>query len=348
MRPLTRRLAAAINRTDGVNGVPFASRVAMTPRTRERWTSWVHYGVMAPGLPEPHRWFGVMAILGTPGARCFDNDPWIRTTPRDTAYVVAGTATTGEAAFRTYAMAGECELREDGTLLRFGAGDLVLEGAAPHVTVRRGGPQPVELELDVTDKVAYFSRVPGVYDHWSLLARYRGTVAGAPVAGLCTYEYARGAGPYSVARGVVPAWAKAPIAAFTYQVLDLGEERQLLLTVAGPRWGAHLHEGAWERGLHDHGAMHRDVTLTVTAHRPEPLTTPDGRRMRMPAAWTWTVRDAAGARIGTLDCRAGDDWVYGLGAGYVGSFTAAGDVHGRRVDTRGYVEWVDVTRGGAA
>lgn len=342
MRPLLRRLVAAVNRTDGVNGVPFASPVAMTPRTRERWTSWVHYGVMAPGLPEPHRWFGVMSILGTTGARCFDNDPWIRTTPRDTAYVVSGTATAGEDAFRAYSMAQECELREDGGLLRFGAGDLVLEGRVPRVAVRRGGPAPVALELEVTDKVAYFSRIPGVYDHWSLLARYRGTVAGEPVAGLCTYEYARGAGPYSVARSVLPAWAKAPIAIFTYQVLNLGQERQLLLTVAGPGHGTHVHEGAWERGLDDHGAMHRDVTFTVTAHRPEPLTTPDGRTMPMPATWSWTVRDATGAHVGALDCRAGDDWTYGLGAGYVGSFTATGSFRGRPVDTRGYVEYVDV------
>ena len=342
MGPAARRLSAFVNRTGAVNGVPFASPVAMTPRHRARWTSWVHYGVMAPGLPEPHRWFGVMAILGTSGARCFDNDPAIRGTPRDTAYVVSGTATARDTAFRSYSMAEECELRPDGGLLRFGDDDLVLEGHYPAVRVRRGGDAPVALELDISDKVAYFSRIPGVYDHWSLLARYRGTVGGTPVEGLCTYEYARGAGPYSLARRPVPDWAKAPLRAFTYQVVNLDDESQLLLTVAGPRWGRYLHQGAWERGLKDYGAMHRDVSFEVTAHRPAPLTTPDGRAMAMPQEWAWTVRDAHGAEIVALACAARDDWTFGLGAGYVGSFTSRGSVRGRPVDGVGYVELVSV------
>lgn len=340
MGSLGRRLAAAINRTDAVNGVPFAAPVAMTPRVHERWFSWVHYGVMVPGLPEPHRFFGVMAILGTSGAACFDNDRLIATTPRDTAYVLSGTATDGGLA--AYAMSTDCELAADGSRLAFGRDDLVLDGRSPRIRVARGGEVPVALELEVTDKVAYFSRVPGVYDHWSLLARCRGTVGEVAVDSLCTYEYARGVGPYTLARRRVPAWAKTPVRAFTYQVLNLSERDQLLLTVAGPRWERPLHEGAWERGLNDHGAMHRDVELEVEAHRLAPLITPDGRAMRMPARWRWRVRDDGGAEVAELRCEAADDWVYGLGAGYVGSFTYTGTVRGAEVAGRAYVEWIEL------
>jgi hypothetical protein len=339
MGPLARRLAATINRTGAVNGVPFASPVAMTPRVHERRASWVHYGVMAPGLPEPHRQFGVMAILGTTGVRCFDNDHAITTTPRDTAYVVAGTA--ADADFRAYAMSTECALASDGSRLAFGEDELVFEGRYPDVRVRRAGPVPVELELAITDKVAYFSRLCGLYDHWSLLASYRGTVGGDAVSGLCTYEYARGIGPYSLAREVIPASLKTPIATFTYQVLNLSARDQLLLTVAGPSWRRPLHEGAWERGLDDHGEMHRDARLTVSAHRAEPLPTPDGRAMRMPAAWSWEVRDEAGAPLAALELTARDDWRYGLGAGFVGSAAYTGTVRGREVRGSAYVEWVD-------
>lgn len=344
MRPLTRRIAAAVNRTDAHNGMPFTSRVAMTPRVDERWFSWTHYGVMAPGLPEPHRWFGVMAILGTTGARCFDDDARIRTTPRDTAYVVSGTATAGSGAARSWSMAQECDLRPDGTRLAFGDDELVLEGLPPRVRVSRAGAgaDRVALELEVTDKVAVFSRIPGVYDHWSLLARYAGTVGEQAVSGLCTYEYARGAGPSSLARGRIPAVLKAPIRSFTYQVLNVDEESQLLLTAAGPRPGLHVHEGAWERGLHDHGAMHRHVTLTVVSARSEPLRTPDGRTMVLAARWRWAVRDDAGREVAALECTARDDWTYGLGAGYVGSFTYAGAFHGRPLEGTGYVEAIEV------
>ncbi len=120
----------------------------------------------------------------------------------------------------------------------------------------------------------------------------------------------------------------------------MGEEDQLLLTVAGPRFGTHVHEGAWERGLRDPGTMLRDVTLDVAEERPEPLVTPDGRTMRMPQRWSWTVRDDAGARRTTLACRALGDWTYGLGAGWVGSFAWEGEHRGRAVAGTGYVEWV--------
>lgn len=335
MHPLTRRLARTINRTDGVNGVPFTAPVAMTPRVREKWASWVHYGVMAPGLPDPHRWFGVMAILGTSGAACFDDDARMVSTPRDTAYLVAGTAVDGAAT--SYSMARDCAFAEDGSSLRFGS-DLTFDGAPPHVRVERGD---VSLALEVTDKVAYFSRLPGVYDHFSLLASYTGTIAGEAVSGLCTWEYARGAGPYTVARKPVPAFLRAPLKSFTYQVLNLDEETQLLLTTAGPARGRSVHEGAWERGLSWHGGMHRDVTYVVERDRAELLITPDGRSMTLPAAWTWTVRDR-GVELASLRGVASDDWVYGLGAGYVGSFAYEGTYRGRAVGGLAYVEAVEV------
>jgi len=67
-------------------------------------SSWVHYGVMIPDLPEPHRTFGIMAIVGTPGLAIFSNDQAIRTTPRDTAYVVSATAAMKDKQFNSYSI----------------------------------------------------------------------------------------------------------------------------------------------------------------------------------------------------------------------------------------------------
>jgi hypothetical protein len=46
---------SALNGADRHNGVPFVRSVVMSPRVDSRWFCWVHYGVMIPGLPEPHR-----------------------------------------------------------------------------------------------------------------------------------------------------------------------------------------------------------------------------------------------------------------------------------------------------
>jgi hypothetical protein len=339
------RAASRLNQAADLNGRPFSAEIPMTPLAGERWFSWVHYGVMVPGLPEPHRFFNVMSILGTTGAVCFDNDHAIRTTPRDTAYVISTTSATPESAFRSYSLAADCDLRDDGSRLRFGE-DLLIEGTYPRYRVRRDlGQVTVELELELTDKVAYFIRVPRVYDHWSLLARCRGAIrdirGAVEVDCLCTFEYARGAGLYSFAPGRMPTRVKVPVRYFTYQVLNLDASSQLLLTGAGRRGGVAI-RGAYERGLDEYGGMRPQATMTVTDERTLPAVTPDGREMQLPARWTWTVEDDSNDSILiVLDCVATDDWIYGLGAGYVGSFEYAGSYRGRPVSGIGYVEYID-------
>lgn len=137
-----------------------------------------------------------MSILGTPGVRIFANDHAITTTPADTAYTVSATASMDSGQFLVHRIARDCEFRPDGSHLRFGT-ELVIDGVYPHFMVRRSHPNVVvELEIDATDKVAHFANVPGLYRHWSLLARYRGHIDYRhhrdEVEGLCTFEYSSG------------------------------------------------------------------------------------------------------------------------------------------------------------
>ncbi|WP_143537170.1 hypothetical protein [Rhodococcoides fascians] len=48
--------------------------------------------MMVPDLPDPHRSFGVMSIVGRPGVTMFANDQAIATTPCDTVYTASATA----------------------------------------------------------------------------------------------------------------------------------------------------------------------------------------------------------------------------------------------------------------
>jgi hypothetical protein len=339
------RATLRLNRAGDLNGRPFSNAIPMVPLVGERWFSWVHYGVMVPGLPEPHRFFNVMAILGTTGAVCFDNDPAIRTTARDTAYVISTTSATPERAFRSYSLTQECELSADGSRLRFGE-DLVIEGSYPRYQLHRDlGTVTVDLELELTDKVAYFVRAPRVYDHWSLLARCHGAIrdrdGAVEIEGLGTFEYARGAGLYSLAGVRPPRWLKVPVTRFTYQVLNVDATSQLLLTEVGRRGGIAM-RGAYERGLEDYGGMRPRAEMTITQRRTQPAITPDGREMQLPARWTWNVsegRDAVSSIV--LECVASDDWIHGLGAGYAGSFTYSGAYRDTAVDGVGYVEYID-------
>jgi hypothetical protein len=299
---------------------------------------------MVPGLPEPHRTFGVMAIVGTPGVSIFANDWAITTSPRDTTYLVSATGSMTRDTFGVYSTAGACAFARDGSSLRFGD-DLTIEGTYPYFVLHRdNGESTVDLGIIATETVSWFVDVPGVYEHWSLLCDYTGQIEHegvvTPIGGQCTLEYARGTGPNALPRRLA-ALATIPARTFTYQVVNVDAATQLLLTqVRGPLRAPVL-RSAYVRSRE--GSIRLDAArLAVTSHGPQPVTTPDGRRMRMVREFTWDVRDRRGAEAVRLDCVANDDWAYGLGAGFVGSFGYRGDVLGRTVAGTGYIEYIDL------
>jgi len=302
------------------------------PPPSGRRRNWVHYGVMMPGLPEPHRFFTVMAIVGTPGVRLFANDRLITTSPADTAYVVSATAAMTRDQFRVYPIGSECEFAADGSQLRFGA-DLAIAGRLPRVELRRRHREvDVELVLDVSEVTAHFVRLPGVYRHWSRLARAQGRVGDIEVDGPCTVEYAAGVGLHSLLDRRLP--LHLPASFFTYHVLNLDDGTQLLFTrVLGPggvpvQRATHVRTAAVST---THRGGHR-----WTAHSHDERTTPDGRRMRLPRAFIWCGGDVV------VHGRAHGDWTYGLGAGFVGSYDYEGTYRGRSITGVGYVEYIDL------
>lgn len=343
MTGLLERALGAANRASRHDGRAFDPATAFGPPSGARW-NWCHYGVMLPGLPEPHRAFGVMAVVGTPGVSIFANDWAITTTPRDTAYLVSATGSMTRDTFGAYSVARSCAFDPQGRSLRFGD-DLTIEGEYPHFTLHRdNGEVTVDLGIIATDTVTWFVDVPGVYEHWSLLCDYTGRIVHdgviTPISGHCTLEYARGTGPNALPRRLAQR-VSIPARTFTYQVLAVDASRQLLLTeVRGPRRTPILRT-AYLRTRE--GSRRLDAArFAVTSRRAEPAVTPDGRPMPMVHEFTWNVGQDRGRRIG-LDCMANDDWAYGLGAGFVGSFEYSGQVDGEDVAGTGYIEYIDLT-----
>ncbi|AJE85607.1 hypothetical protein SLNWT_5231 [Streptomyces albus] len=341
-RPLPERLTALVNRTGSLNGRPFPPGTPMRPPAG-RLRNWAHYGLMVPDLPEPHRFFGVMSIIGTPGVTVFANDRLITTTPEDTAYTVSATASMDSGQFLVQSIARDCDFRADGSRLRFGE-ELLVEGAPPRLTVRRTHPDvTVELDVEVTGTASHFAALPGTYRHWSLLARYRGRIEHGgrhqDIAGLCTFEYAAGAGTRSLP---LTRRLKVPVRLFTYHVLNLDERTQaLLVEVLGPG-GFPLQRAVYLRSLDDHGSVHtRGFALGITSYEATGRATPDGRSMRLPRTLAWRVQDEAGRELLSVEGTTGGDFAYGLGAGFVGSYTYTGRFRGAEIGGRAYLEYVD-------
>ena len=323
-QPFIDIVAGQVNRVGSLDGTRFEPSSTLAPPTGRFAIG--HYGVMVPGLPDPLRSLDVVALLGNARVPIFAN-PWLtQPNPADSVYLLTGSGGEAYSEFACYSRAVDCDLAADGSRLAFGE-DVVIEGSFPKFTVRRAHPRlSYTLDLRASDVVTHFAHIPGAYDHWSLLCEYDGTFTRDGIAtsatGLCTFEYARAVD--------VP----MPFRFFTYQIINVSDDTQVLWSdVRGPG-GVSLYHGAHVRTL---GVGSRTTTrdLRSTVHTVDVLTTPDGHDMRVPRAWSWSADDTV------IEAEANGDWVYGLGAGYAGSFTYTGTYASDPIGGSGYVEWIE-------
>lgn len=325
---------------------PFTEPSMMVPNVDSRRYGWTHYGVMIPDLPEPHRFFSAMSLIGATGSLAFDNDFALADRPRRNASVVVGTAASYPGHFGNYSIGRDFDSTPDGSLVRFGD-ELTIAGRYPEyrLTGRFGGVE-ADLRLHNTDTVTWFVRNP-VYKHLSLLTEYHGTFSTASestdVAGLCAFEYGACPSPYQLRSTPLPSALKAPLDLFVYQIVNLGPDDQVLLShhCIG---GAPFITTALHRSRNSHGRSLGHAEFRVEQYRPALEDTPYGRPMRLPAATRFTVRDGRGV---VLDVHAEMDspFTFGLGSGFVTGFRHETTWRGETITGRGYQEYIDRRRG---
>lgn len=305
-----------------------------------------HYGIMIPDLPAPHHFLACAAIIGFPGMRAFDIDHAVDPDdgPRHTATLAHGTAAAVDAHFSSYSTTREMELRDDGSLLRFGK-DLTISGLYPNYRLqsRREGFE-VDLELTATGDITWFCRSP-IYSHLALSARYRGRIAldGKPmeVSGLCTYEYARGTSLHLPRNKIIPPKFKLPWTFFTYQTIKLDDQTQLLLThcrffdypALTAAWLVTIGRGSVR--------LPGEVRFRVLSLQDEPGVAPDGRETRLPRTFEWDIRDPQGRSLFEISATADTPMLFGLGNGFIGGYRWEGTRDGQPATGRGYLEYVD-------
>ncbi|MBD8505173.1 hypothetical protein HT102_01540 [Hoyosella sp. G463] len=327
---------------------PFDEPTLMRPHAESRRWAWTHYGVFLPRLPEPYRFLNTMTFIGATGTRCFDNDYLAMPDARDTATVLSTTATGPHHHYQAYDSQRDCGFREDGTVLSWGE-HLTITARHPRYEARgRYEHLAVELEVVATNHASWFVRTPP-YDHLSLLATVTGTITDergtTSISDLCTVEYARCMSPQALTARPLPEAAKLPVDFFTYQIVNLDERTQLLLTDVQAA-GSTACRLAHLRSLDAPAEVYDDVAFEVLEHRAAPAVDPLGRKMRIPELMRWTVRSLdAGEIVGHFVARVDSEPRYGHGRGYVAACTYEGEWRGRPITTTGYLEWIDCRPG---
>ncbi|HEV7193252.1 MAG TPA: DUF6670 family protein [Jatrophihabitantaceae bacterium] len=327
--PLARSLRAVVNPVHRLDGRRFDPATPFGP-PHGRYST-VHYGVMIPGLPEPHRFLDVIAVIGQPPVALWRNSHLVQTSDRDTVSLLTATGAMTTDQLQGYSVAEDCELSPDGSSLRFGD-RLLFEGSYPDYSVRITHPQvTADLHLHATGSVTHFARLPGgLYDHWSLLCQYTGRIGGVAAAGLCTLEYARGVA------------LRLPLRSFAYSVLNVDDRTQVLMgQVLGPG-GLPVQRVVSVRGLDEPSQSYsRGFRFDIHGFESEARATPDGRWMLLPREFEWQVDDGAGGRLIRIAGRMCGDFTYGMAAGFAGSYRYEGEFRGRAVEGTGYLEYID-------
>lgn len=332
------RLAPKLSGVQRRNAHPYDPATAPLHPPRGAW-GLAHYGVMIPGLPEPFNFFDMITILGTAEkVRAFAAPSLVRTTPEDSAWLLIGSAVSRDN-FRPFSIAEDCVVKGDAEELQIGdrlqirrsGGDVSLHAEVPGLTA--------DITLRGTDQISHFVHLPGLYDHWSRLCECEATFSTSidsaaseeiTWSGLATWEYARG-------RDNAP----LPIYFFTYQILNISDRVQVLMTdLTGPAEFP-LQRTVYVRDLDDKASVHtrgfvNEVSSYLADHR-----TPDGAVMRLPHTFNWSVLDEAGNPLIEIEGTTRDDFAYGMAAGYAGSYDYTGRYRGEAIGGRGYIEWID-------
>lgn len=322
---------------------PLPSPAVFAPPSASRFRrGMVHYGIMIPDLPAPHLFMANMTNIGYSGFKAWDDDAALQGTARTTATVGHGTAATTHDPFSSHG-ATDSEFAGDGSQLRFGE-NFTISGLYPdyHLNTARPG-FAVDLTLTATGEVTWFAKSP-MYKHISLLTRYRGAIVHdgtrTEVAGLCTFEYGSGYHPGMISSRPLPPKVKIPYDLFTYHVLNLDADTQLLLAGMGMFGDRPAIVSAYLRtagaGVRRLGSS---VRFEVTQYRAEPTLSPDGTPMTVPVSFTWSIREGE-TTVATVHGLVDTQWLY-AGMGNIAGYAYEGRFEGRAVTGRGYLEYSD-------
>ena len=337
--PALRRILNSHASTDA----PLPSGALLRPHTTDRRYGASHYNVVIADLPAPHRHLACAVIIGGVGAAGFDIDHAVHGSPGNTATIALGTAATAPDGFCSYSIEDDCELREDGSLLRFGK-DLQIEGTFPNyrIAVQRSDFS-LGIEVAATDEITWFARSP-IYDHVGFPARYRGNLTwrgeSTPVEGVLSLEHARLLSVPGLLNRSIPSSLKLPWNFFTYQVINVAPDT-LLMLAGVEMFGQNLLTSAYHKEI---GGRHErwvhGVEFDVLSYRDEPELAPDGDATKIPAEFRWRITDddrVVTEIVGTTDT----NLIYGLGRGFVGGYTYHGHHLGEPVEGTAYYEYVD-------
>lgn len=315
-----------------LNQIPQAAKLAYHPQRKHYKI--IHQGLMIPNLPAPLHYFNFLSIIGQPNVpMLFNKNAVIDNKPLNTATVISSISPTMQGHLHSYDIQKQCHLTHDD--YQFGQRERLI-GAFPHFTfIREDAEMSAEIQIKTTPLISHFTKLKlPFFDHWSLLCECSGSVyyqnQQYHFEQLGSFEYARAINlPY------------LPLSFFTYQIINLDDNKQMLLAQIRDNFNQIVQSRLYIRDLNTQQTLMFDHNVKFIVHRIYPIVkTPNQQSMYLPREFEWQYEDAK-QKIRVLAQSRGD-YKFGLAAGYVGSFNYQLQYNDQEYfGDAGYCEYID-------
>lgn len=293
----------------------------------------IHQGLMIPGLPAPLHYFNFLTIIGQPNAPMLRNEYAIKHSALDTVSLISSISPHMVGHFNAYSVADDCDFEQN--QFKFGEREC-LKGSIPHFQLIRSDEElSVNLHINTQPIISHFTKSKfGLFDHWSLMCHCTGEIIykgqSYSINHLGSFEYARAMNlPY------------LPLCFFTYQIINLNNQRQLLLAQIRNNFNQIMQSRIYLRDLTNHTSEMFDEQVYFKVHRVYPkVTTPNQQDMYLPREFEWNFKNSNRSIV--VNAQSRGDYKFGLAAGYVGSFKYQVEIDGiQESGESGYCEYID-------
>lgn len=317
----------------------------LSPHTEYKRYGSTHYGVMIPDLPEPYRYLSWASVIGYVGFPITDSEYQISNRGKgDTASLVHGTAlSTTEEAFRTYSIIDDIEFSNEPFSVNFKNDTSFKECEEGYLLTTNRDDLQLELKLKPTKAITWFA-YSSLYKHFSVLMHYEGRMIQkgetVEIKGLCTLESWKAVATSMLKNTLLVKHIQLPVKIFSYQVVNLDENQQLLLAFICYQDKPILTSIYYRHTNGTSIQFNGDVLFEVTDNQAEPQITPDGYSMYVPNTFKW-IAHHDGEKILEIYAEVDTPYCYGLAAGFVSSYKWQGAFKGNDLQGRGYMEFID-------
>lgn len=304
-----------------------------------------HYGVMIPDLPEPFRYLSWASVIGYVGFPITDSDYQLSKRGKgDTASLVHGTALSKvEDAFKIYSINDDLIFSKNPFEVNFNNHTSLKEVEGGYLLKTNRDDLQLELKLKPTKSMTWFAYGP-FYKHFSVMMHYQGQIIQngqtIEINGICTLESWKAISTSMLKNKFLVKHIQLPVKIFSYQVINLDSEQQLLLAFIcyedQPILTAIYYRHVDGISIQLNGNIVFEVTKNQTEHQ----VTPDGYKMRVPDTFKWVAHHDSEIIL-EIYAQVDTPYCYGLAAGFVSSYMWTGQFKGKKYKGRGYIEFID-------